>query len=191
MCIANGIDDLWGVYFMLKKARAFAIKHHADQLYGEHPYSIHLDAVAKIAQEFGDTAAIIAYLHDVVEDTSVDIELVEAEFGPFVATCVAILTDEPGKDRQQRKPKTYAKMALVSGEPELALIVKAADRLVNMRTCISNNNQRLLSIYQSEYRVFELSVYRQGLCDEIWTELATIYGALKNESDLVSPKPAK
>jgi len=52
---------------MEHKARTFAIQHHDKQKYGEHPYAVHLDAVAAIAKPFGAVAVTIAYLHDVVE----------------------------------------------------------------------------------------------------------------------------
>ena len=66
---------------MKNKARIFAIAAHGGQKYGNYPYSVHLDAVAKIADEYGEKAAVIAYLHDVVEDTFVSINDIEKEFG--------------------------------------------------------------------------------------------------------------
>jgi (p)ppGpp synthase/HD superfamily hydrolase len=66
---------------MKQKARTWAISQHGNQKYGEHPYSVHLDAVANIAKPFGELAEVVAYLHDVVEDTDVTIEQVSAEFG--------------------------------------------------------------------------------------------------------------
>jgi guanosine-3',5'-bis(diphosphate) 3'-pyrophosphohydrolase len=159
---------------MNSKARQFAIDAHDNQMYGNHPYSHHLDAVALIAKKYGETAETVAYLHDVVEDTEIRLEEIKNHFGVLVAKCVAILTDEPGENRKERKTKTYAKMAEVKGEETLALLVKAADRLANLRASISDNNQKLIDMYKSEYATFRSSVYRQGLCEEIWTELETI-----------------
>jgi guanosine-3',5'-bis(diphosphate) 3'-pyrophosphohydrolase len=153
------------------KAREFAINAHGDQMYGTHPYSFHLDAVATIAKKYGETAETIAYLHDVVEDTKVTLAEIEREFGALVANCVAILTDEPGQNRKERKAKTYAKMAKVSGEENIALLVKAADRLANMRASVSDKNHKLIETYKSEYPVFKPAVYRKDLCEEIWQEL--------------------
>lgn len=159
---------------MITKARAFAITAHKDQQYGKDPYSVHLDAVAAIAKPYGETAQVIAYLHDVVEDTPVSIDDIEREFNLLVAKSVAILSDEPGPNRQTRKRKTYEKMASITGELEIALLVKAADRLANMQACVSNNNKRLTDIYQSEYPVFRQSAYRENSCDEIWAKLDTL-----------------
>jgi len=122
---------------------------------------------------------VVAYLHDVVEDTEVTVEQVSAEFGELVASCVAILSDEPGQDRKDRKAKTYKKMAAVSGEQELALIVKALDRLANVRACVLDNHERLLAVYKTEHSVFKQSVYRAGLCESLWDELNRIIESIK------------
>ncbi len=156
---------------MKQKARAFALLHHGDQRYGTHPYIHHLEAVAVLASPYGADAVVIAMLHDVIEDTCVTKADVEVEFGKCVADCVEILTDEEGVDRADRKTKTYKKMAGVSGELELALVVKVADRLANVRSCVADNNVRLLGVYRSEHEVFRRSVYRAGLCDLLWDEL--------------------
>ncbi|MCI5147155.1 MAG: HD domain-containing protein, partial [Candidatus Electrothrix sp. AR3] len=143
---------------MKDKARCFALKHHGKQKYGRYPYAVHLEAVAQIVQEYGDTAITLAYLHDVVEDTEISINDIEQEFGQFIADCIALLSDEAGENRKERKRKTYAKMALVSGKAEIALLVKAADRLANMRACRADKNERLLKIYQAEYPTFKKAV---------------------------------
>ncbi|WP_090729299.1 HD domain-containing protein [Neptunomonas qingdaonensis] len=162
---------------MKNKARDFAIRAHGDQMYGSLPYTAHLDAVAMIVKEYGEAAEVIAYLHDVVEDTDVGIDEIASEFGAFVSDCVAIVTDEPGKSRKERKIKTYRKMASVSGEEELALLVKAADRLANMRSCMAGGNARLMATYRSEFPVFKKSAYREQLCEEIWSELQKIHNS--------------
>jgi len=66
-------------------ARQYAIDKHSDQRYGELPYSVHLDAVASIASKYDEVAAVVAYLHDVVEDTGTTLRDVEKEFGSWVA----------------------------------------------------------------------------------------------------------
>lgn len=152
-------------------ARAFAVAAHGDQKYGDHPYAYHLDAVAGIAEPYGEDAVTVAYLHDIVEDTPVAVADVESRFGPHVAACVALLTDEPGDNRKERKARTYAKLAQISGLRELALIVKAADRLANVGACVQDRNQRLYRVYQGEQPVFRQAAYRPGLCDALWQEL--------------------
>lgn len=147
------------------EARAFAIEVHGNQLYGGRPYSFHLDQVADIASHYGPEAEILAYLHDTVEDTSATLDEVRDRFGSFIADCVALLTDQPGANRKERKAKTYAKLAEVHDERQLALIVKAADRLANVRACVASGNERLLGVYRQEHGAFKQVAYRPGLCD--------------------------
>lgn len=153
-------------------ARAFALERHGEQRYGDQPYHVHLDAVARLAAPYGEQAEVIAYLHDVVEDTDTPLSEIEARFGDFVAACVAILTDEAGADRPTRKARTYAKMAAVSGPETLALVVKAADRLANVQACIAGEQQALFEKYRQEQAAFYQAAYRPGLCDTLWAALA-------------------
>jgi guanosine-3',5'-bis(diphosphate) 3'-pyrophosphohydrolase len=156
---------------MKQQARAFAISAHGEQKYGDHSYSFHLDAVAAIATPFGEEAVVVAYLHDAVEDTETTIQEVEDKFGSKVAACVSLLTDEPGANRKERKTKTYAKLAVVNGPNELALVVKAADRLANVRACLADRKQSMWELYRSEHPVFRAAAYRVGLCESLWSEL--------------------
>jgi len=153
------------------EARSFAIAAHGSQPYGTLPYSAHLDAVAELAAPFGEQAQVVAYLHDVVEDTTVPVERVRERFGPLVAECVALLSDAPGADRAERKAKTYARLAEVSGPTEVALVVKAADRFANVRACVSDGKRQLWQRYKGEHPVFRASAYRKGLCESIWEHL--------------------
>lgn len=152
-------------------ARDYAIRAHGAQMYGSHPYAHHLDAVATVLAPYGPQAQIVGYLHDVVEDTETSLDEVCEVFGPLAAACVALLTDQPGANRKERKARTYAKLAGVNGPEVLALVVKAADRLSNVRACVADSNARLWGIYRSEHEVFKQSAYRPGLCDGLWAEL--------------------
>lgn len=154
--------------------RSFAVAAHGDQKYGGRPYSFHLDAVADIAMPFGEEAIAAAYLHDVVEDTAVTVEQVEHSFGSRIAAYVSLLSDEPGATRKERKQKTYAKLAQVRGPAEVALVVKAADRLANVRACLQDRKRSLWEMYRSEHPAFRSAAYRPGLCESIWTELDSL-----------------
>ena len=98
-------------------------------------------------------------------------------FGPFIAQCVALLTDEPGASRAERKAKTYRKLASVPpGAPEeLALIVKTADRLANVRAA-RRNNPRLLAVYRSEHPAIRAAAWRPSLAVSLWKELDGLLG---------------
>jgi (p)ppGpp synthase/HD superfamily hydrolase len=157
-----------------QQARDFALAAHAEQKYGDHPYSVHLDAVAALVKPFGKEAVVVAYLHDTCEDTKTTIAEIESKFGPKVAACVSLLTDEPGANRKVRKAKTYARLAGVHGVNELALLVKIADRLANVRACVQDRKQLLLQLYRSEQAAFRKAVYRSDLCELLWAELEAL-----------------
>lgn len=159
---------------LVERARAFALQAHGEQPYGSRPYHVHLDAVAELVRDHGEEARALAYLHDVVEDTAVQIDAIEDAFGRRIADCVAILSDEPGGTRQERKRNSYERMARASGDLELALIVKAADRLANMRACVADGNDELLDVYKEEHARFREAARREGLCPNLWFEMDEI-----------------
>lgn len=162
---------------LIEKAREFAVAAHGNQKYGDAPYLVHLQAVAKLLIPYGEQAQVLGFLHDVVEDTSISKEEVESEFGSFIAECVAVLTDEPGSNRKERKAKTYLKMSQVGPELHLALVAKAADRLANLEACVISQNVSLLSMYKNEHTTFKSAVYRQGLCEDLWQKINLIVSA--------------
>ncbi len=152
-----------------------AVVGHGPQRYGDQPYVTHLDAVAQLLEPYGPVAQTVGYLHDVVEDTPVTAEQVRGAFGEFVEQCVNLVTDEPGTNRQERKTTTNAKLASVRGDLQLALIVKAADRLANLRMCSRNSeNEPKLDMYRREHAAFCQAAFRPGLCDALWAEMAHI-----------------
>mgnify|MGYP000947900182 CR=1 FL=1 len=156
---------------MLEEARQFALAAHGSQRYGDRPYSFHLEAVVQLLSPYGVEAQVIGYLHDVVEDTDATESDIRERFGALVADCVSLLTDSPGKSRFERKAKTYARLATVAGPVELALLVKAADRLANVRTCALDDRRGLLDVYRNEHAAFRHAAYRPGLCEPFWAEL--------------------
>lgn len=158
----------------IMKARDFAVAAHGDQKYGDQPYIKHLDAVVELLAPFGEQAQIIGYLHDVVEDTDVSLDAIRNQFGDSVAQCVALVTDEHGANRRERKAKTNAKLAKVTGDNALALIVKAADRLANLQASARGGADSKLGMYRKEHADFRQAAYRPRLCDEMWQEMESI-----------------
>lgn len=169
----------------LERAKEFALKYHKDQKYGfNRPYYYHLSKVADIVKSYGIEAQIMAYLHDVVEDTEVTTEQVEEHFGSYIALCVGILTNELGANRKERVSKTYEKMSKIKGNLSMALIVKTADRLVNMQQSVEDKNENLLKMYRREYEAFKTAVYREGLCDELWQQLGECSPPIKGGASM-------
>ncbi len=153
----------------IETARQFALSAHADQQYGSHPYAYHLDAVVNLLSPFGEEAQIAGYLHDTVEDTETTLSDIAANFGVQIADCVALVTDETGHNRRERKTKTNAKLAATTNS--LALIVKAADRLANLLESSLDVSTGKLEMYRREHEAFRAAAYREGICDELWAKI--------------------
>jgi (p)ppGpp synthase/HD superfamily hydrolase len=104
---------------------------------------------------------------------------VRERFGERVAECVRLLTDAPGESRAERKAATYARLAGVAGASvgELSLVVKAADRLANVRCCVADPNPTQWQVYRQEQAAFRRAAYRAGLCDPLWAEIESLLAA--------------
>ena len=141
-----------------------ALKAHGDQMYGQHPYSVHLDEVADLCEPFGEDAQVIAYLHDVLEDTALPKEAITAAFGLFTTACVELVTDPPGPNRKARKEALYAKLKAiqVASPLALALVIKTADRLANVKAAIRDGNEKLIRMYTRENGRFFMACWRPG-----------------------------
>ncbi len=155
--------------------RAFAQRAHGSQSYGTGPYVVHLDEVAALVED-DPTLQAVAYLHDVLEDTAVQPTQLSEAFGDTVTRAVALVTDPPGANRRERKRRLHAQLA--AADPthpadRAALVVKAADRLANVRACVRDSDTRL-GMYRAEHAAFRPATYRAGLCDSVWDELDTL-----------------
>ncbi len=160
----------------VSSARAMAVHVHGDQKYGDKPYVAHLDDVAELCRAHGETVQIIAYLHDALEDTTLTAEEIETAYGTQVRACVEAVTDAPGPNRKAKKVATYSRLGSIAARSDqaLALIVKAADRLANVRACVRDGNDRLLGMYREEQAAFETAVRRRGLNDPLMDEIGRL-----------------
>ncbi|MEV0774036.1 HD domain-containing protein [Nocardia salmonicida] len=132
------------------EAREFAIAAHGDQRYGEHPYVTHLAAVRGVLDDFGygGELGLAAWLHDVVEDTSITAEDVESRFGREVLDLVWAVTGI-GPDRRARNQNAYNKIA---AHPR-AVILKLADRTANAEA--SPLASSWMGMYRTEHPTFK------------------------------------
>ena len=143
----------------IEKAREFAARCHGVQLYGKVPYIKHLEDVYRIAKSIttNENIHIAAFLHDVIEDTKCTYQDVVAKFGKEVAELVYAVTDEIGRNRVERKEKTYPKIA----ESADAITLKICDRLANFEAAHDNNYNKY-EMYSEEH--FEFCV-ELNLCN--------------------------
>jgi (p)ppGpp synthase/HD superfamily hydrolase len=178
----------------IMKARDFAVRAHADQNYGDQPYSVHLDAVADILWDAGytDTEQLqVAFLHDVIEDTpETGATLVAAGFSGDVVNAVVFCTDLDGPNRKTRKALTYEKMEKLRDQyaatreadhqPHryvlLGMRAKLADRLANVSQSIAYSKFGLLKMYEKEKDSFRDALYLPGVADGLWAIYDSLLG---------------
>ncbi len=138
---------------MTNKERALLVadKAHANQTYDIYPYGYHIRQVVKIAEELGydESIVVAAALHDTLEDTELSYNDLKKAFGEEVAEIVYCVTDELGRDRKERKEKTYPKIR----SNWKAVVVKICDRIANMQQA-KLYNSRLYETYQNEHDDF-------------------------------------
>lgn len=166
----------------VKEAAYLAISLHGMQNYDGYPYYYHLEQVVDVLEEFGftdDKYKIAGYLHDVMEDTAISYNDIKKQFGIEIAEIVYCVTDELGRNRKERKEKTYPKIA---SNPD-AIIIKLADRIANMRNSI-NKNHSMTDAYLKEYINFQKALYSDGAEPAVynmWSELNKLVTKLEEK----------
>lgn len=115
-------------------AYCFAEKAHKGQLrkFSGLPYFSHPKGVARIVAELMDSELLVAsaLLHDVVEDTPITIDEIEAQFGLKVKSLVSELTSDPVEQKKLGK-KNYLLQKIINMSTE-ARFLKLADRFHNV-----------------------------------------------------------
>ena len=137
--------SLWSPDAWLAAWRFASDAHLGQKVPGsELPYVVHVGAVAmEVASavsiraqqgepvERPDLAVVAALLHDVVEDTDVTLDEIDARFGPAVAAGVAALTKNPAvgdKPAQMRDS-----LQRIRAQPPEIWMVKLGDRITNLQ----------------------------------------------------------
>jgi hypothetical protein len=151
---------------LVERAREYAINAHKRidhrRKYTQHPYSVHLGAVAKLVSSVTDDPEMIAaaWLHDVVEDTSATLYDIELEFGKSVAALVEDLTDvSKPSDGNRTTRKAIDREHLAQASPK-AKTVKLADLIDNCQD-ICKNDKRFARVFLEEMDPL-LNVLQEG-----------------------------
>ncbi|MCP3683556.1 MAG: HD domain-containing protein [bacterium] len=146
------------------KALEFARVAHIDQVrkYTNEPYISHPMAVAGLVAGVGGTESMViaAILHDVVEDTHVEIDTIEKEFGLRVARYVSGLTDiSKPEDGNRRIRKAVDRKHIARACIEVKTI-KLADLIDNSKTIVTFD-PKFAKVYMEEKRLL-LEVLHEG-----------------------------
>lgn len=128
-----------------------AEKAHSNQTYDIFPYMYHIRKTLAVAQELGydETIQVACVLHDSMEDDSLSYNKIKTFFGETVAEIVFAVTDELGRNRVERKAKTYPKIV----KNWRAIVVKICDRIANLEQS-ANFNPSKCKMYLQEHQDF-------------------------------------
>jgi GTP diphosphokinase / guanosine-3',5'-bis(diphosphate) 3'-diphosphatase len=143
------------------------------------PYIFHPLAVAQICVEeigLGTTSIVSALLHDVVEDTELEIEDIERHFGKKVARIIDGLTKISGAFDYgtSQQAENFRKMLLTLSDDVRVILVKLADRLHNMRTLDSMPRHKQIRVSSETIYLYAPLAHRLGLYS-IKSELEDLY----------------
>lgn len=154
---------------MIRKAFDMALESHKDmrRKSGE-PYIYHPIAVAQIAAEeigLGTTSIVCALLHDVVEDTDLNLDDIEREFGKKVAMIIDGLTKISGvfDTNSSLQAENFRKMLLTLADDVRVILIKLADRLHNMRTMEFMPRDKQLKLSSETVYLYAPLAHRLGL----------------------------
>jgi GTP pyrophosphokinase len=168
---------------LVERAYYKAEKAHEGQIRksGE-PYFTHCVAVATILADLrmdGETVAA-GLLHDVIEDTPVTAEELEAEFGTTILRLVDGVTklgklpsqaDQTGERRTAliKKDTEYFRRMMLTADTDIrVVIVKLADRLHNMRTLGYMAPDKQRRIAQETMDIYAPLANRLGIWQMKW-----------------------
>lgn len=155
---------------LIRKAFDVAVDAHKEQRRksGE-AYIFHPIAVAKIVASeigLGATSIAAALLHDVVEDTPITVEDIERLFNPKVAQLVEGLTkiSMVQKDlNASLQAENFRKMILTLNDDVRVILIKLADRLHNMQTMDSMQEDKQTKIASETLYIYAPLAHRLGL----------------------------
>ena len=155
---------------LIKKAYDVADRQHAGQKRrsGE-PYIIHPLCVGIILAdlEMDKETIAAALLHDVVEDTGMELSEVDAEFGTEIANLVDGVTKltqlNYDKDKIEMQAENLRKMFLAMAKDIRVIIIKLADRLHNLRTLQYQSHEKQIEKARETLDIYSPIADRLGI----------------------------
>jgi GTP diphosphokinase / guanosine-3',5'-bis(diphosphate) 3'-diphosphatase len=154
---------------LLTRAVHFAATAHEGQRRrsGE-DFIRHPLEVAKLCAQLhlDDQTVAAALLHDVVEDTGVELDDLRSEFGDEIAQLVegvTKLTRIQFQTREQAQAENYRKMIVAMADDPRVIPIKLADRLHNMRTIEHLPKQKQVQTSKETLDVYAPLAHRLGI----------------------------
>ncbi len=155
------------------------IAHDGQERASGEPYIVHSLAVAQLLADLRLDAVTIAagLLHDVPEDTAIDLKDLHQEFGEEVARLVDGVTKLDQIDQlsqissrglRDENAESLRKMFLAMVDDVRVVLIKLADRLHNMRTLDALPEEKRLRIAQETLEIFAPLANRLGIWQMKW-----------------------
>jgi (p)ppGpp synthase/HD superfamily hydrolase len=149
-----------------EKARVFALAAHGAidhrRKYSGVPYFQHVENVALLIRSANlpDEAVAAGFLHDVVEDTHITMDMIRGEFDPLVAQLVWELTDISKPEDGNRKFRKQLDRQHIAEASWLGKSCKLAD-LIDNAVDISKHDPNFAVVYMREKKAL-LEVLKDG-----------------------------
>lgn len=153
-------------YNPVSPARMFAIGAHTAvgqvRKYTGEPYWHHPEEVAAIVATRTSNASVLAaaWLHDVVEDTGVEITDILNEFGPVIGGYVHWLTNPSKKTDGNRAARKEIDRWHIAAAPAEVKTIKLADLISNSKSII-RHDANFAPTYIAEMKLL-LEVLKEG-----------------------------
>ena len=154
---------------LVRRAFQFAYTlHQGQQRASGEPYICHPVAVAGLLRDLGGDSAMIAagFLHDVVEDTDITPDEIDANFGAEVRQLVEGVTKLSKfnfHSKTERQAENFRRMFIAMAQDIRVIVVKLADRLHNMRTLQHLSDAKRRRIAQETLEIFAPLANRLGI----------------------------
>ena len=163
---------------LVDRARAFAADAYENPADLEHPLE-----VARLVRSAGlpPEAVAAAVLHDVIEDTGVDIADIAGAFGSHVAALVSAMTEDESISGYAARKQEHRERAAAAGRD--AAVIFVADKLSNarrMRTGQKKPAARKLLHYAATLELMRDTYPGLPLLDDLDRELAAVRAELQS-----------
>lgn len=141
---------------LVARARMLAERAHHGQKYGDRPYTWHLRMVVSLVQDplfcpvIQRVITMAAWLHDVLEDTSVE----SVDLDPWGYLGIPELVHAVTGRGATREDRVRAYLSQIADAGPVAVYLKVCDRLANVSAAMADQNEEKFTMYLGEYPEF-------------------------------------